>query len=299
MSAESVAPVPFIVGVPRSGTTMLRLMLDAHPDLAIPPETYFVTNLIEAGYGGAGPEQLANVLVSHRRWGDLGIEEAELRRRLNEIGRPSGGDAARVAFELYAHGRGKPRWGDKTPAYLTNIAEIHEALPEARFIHLIRDGRDVALSILRMPEADRPMRRPDSVGLVARRWSRRIKRARAQADGLPHYLELRYEDLVRDPGPALRQACDLIELPFTESMLDFHAGASERLAEIDRDLAARDDLPAQSAEGRTAPHALASQPPSEGRIGVWREEMTAEQLAEFEDKGGEMLRSLGYDGGGG
>lgn len=299
MSDQSPLPVPFIVGVPRSGTTMLRLMLDAHPDLAIPPETYFVTNLIEAGDGGAGPEQLANVLVGHRRWGDLGIEEAELRRRLGALGRPSGGDAVRVAFELYAEGRGKARWGDKTPAYLTNIAEIHGALPEARFIHLIRDGRDVALSILRMPEVDRPMRQPDSAGVIATRWTRRIERARAQAERLPHYLEVRYEDLVTKPEATLRGVCDLIELPFTDAMLDFHAGASERLAEMDRDLAARDDLPAQTAEGRIAPHALASKPPSAGRVGVWRNEMSPEQLAEFEAEGGAMLRALGYEAEGG
>jgi hypothetical protein len=290
--------VPFIVGVPRSGTTMLRLMLDAHPDMAIPPETYFVTNLIEAGDGGAGPEQLANVLVGHRRWGDLGIEETELRRRLNDIGNPKGGDAVRVAFELYAQGRDKPRWGDKTPAYLTNIGQIHDALPEARFVHLIRDGRDVALSVLRMPEVDRPLRRPDSFGLVAKRWSRRIERAREQAERLPHYIELRYEDLVREPEEALRSVCELIELPFTESMLEFHSGADERLQEMNRDLAARDELPAQSAEGRLAPHALAAEPPRGDRIGVWRTEMTADEVAEFEAEGGEMLRALGYEPGG-
>ncbi len=94
---------------------MLRLMLDAHPDMAIPPETYFVTNLIEAGDGGAGPEQLANVLVGHRRWGDLGIEEAELRRRLERLGKPTGGDAVRVAFELYAAGPRQAALGRQDP----------------------------------------------------------------------------------------------------------------------------------------------------------------------------------------
>ena len=294
MSGER-PPAPFIVGVPRSGTTMLRLMLDAHPDLAIPPETYFVTNLIEAADGGAGPDQLANVLVGHRRWGDLGIEEAELRRRLAAIGKPGGGDAVRVAFGLYAEGRGKPRWGDKTPAYLTNIAEIGRALPEARFIHLIRDGRDVALSVLRMPEADRPMRNPDTVGLVATRWSRRIERARRQAEGLDRYLEVRFEDLVTEPEGVLRPVCEFVELDYRPELLDYHSGAGERLEEINRDLAGRDDLPAQTAAGRTEPHALTSEPPKPDRIGAWREEMSSDQIAEFEAEGGEMLRELGYE----
>jgi hypothetical protein len=274
---------------------MLRLMLDAHPDLAIPPETYFVTNLIEAADGGAGPAQLANVLVGHRRWGDLGIDEDELRRRLEALGDPSGGDAVRVAFGLYAEARGKPRWGDKTPAYLTNIGEIGAALPEARFVHLIRDGRDVALSIMRMPEADRPMRNPDTVGLVATRWSRRIERARRQAEQLPHYLEVRFEELVAEPEATLRRVCELIELDFRPELLDYHAGAGERLDEMNRDLAARDELPAQEAAGRVAPHALTSEPPRGDRIGAWREEMSPELVAEFEAAGGEMLRELGYE----
>jgi len=297
--SESRPPAPFIVGVPRSGTTLLRLMLDTHPELAIPPETYFVTNLIEAADGGAGPEQLADVLAGHRRFGDLGISEVELRRRLAAIERPTGGDAVRMAFGLYAEGRGKPRWGDKTPAYLNNMTEIAATLPEARFVHIIRDGRDVALSILAMPDADRPMRRPDSIGVVALRWSRRIERARRRAESLPHYLEVRYEELVGDPEPVLRRVCDLAELDFVPEMLSHHSGAGERLQEMNRDLAARGELPAQSAEGRVAPHALAAEPPKRERIGAWRTEMSAEQVAEFEVKGGEMLRELGYELGAG
>ena len=288
------APSPFVVGVPRSGTTLLRLMLDAHPQMAIPPETYFVTNLIEAADGGADSEQLANVLVSHRRWSDLELDEGELRDRLGALDGPSGGDAIRTVFGLYAERRGKSRWGDKTPAYLTNIGEIGGALPEARFVHILRDGRDVALSILAMPERDRPMRNPDSAELVAARWRKRIGRARDQARGLAHYMELHYEELVREPEPCLRRVCEFIELDFAPEMLDYHRGARERLEEMNRDLASRDELPQQPAEGRLAPHALASKPPSADRIGVWRERMEPEDLAAFETEAGELLVELGY-----
>lgn len=275
---------------------MLRLMLDAHPRMAIPPETYFVTNLIEAADGGADGGQLANVLVSHRRWEDLGLEEAELRKRMTAgDGRPSGGEAIRIVFGLYAELRGKVRWGDKTPAYLTNIAEIGTALPEARFVHLIRDGRDVALSILAMPEADRPMRNPDSVGVVAGRWRKRIERARRQAEALPHYLEVRYEELVTEPEAVLRRVCDFVELDFLEEMLEYHAGARDRLEEMNRDLRSRDELPIQAAEGRLAPHALTSEPPKRDRIAVWRERMSPVDVAEFEAEAGEMLTELGYE----
>jgi hypothetical protein len=290
-------PFPFIVGVPRSGTTMLRLMLDAHPLLAIPPETYFVTNLIEAAGEGADAGELADVLVGHRRWPDLALDADELRRRYEALPRPSAGDAIRTVFAMYAARQGKSRWGDKTPAYLTNIAEIGAALPEARFVHIIRDGRDVALSILRMPERDRPMRNPRDAGAVATRWSRRIARAREQAEGLPHYLELRYEELVTKPEPVLRRVCEFAELEFAEAMLDYHANARGRLEEMNRDLAPRGRLAEQPASGRIAPHTLAAAPPQADRIAVWRREMTPDQLREFEADGGEMLTELGYERG--
>ena len=296
MSATDRSPAPFIVGVPRSGTTMLRLMLDAHPEMAIPPETYFVTNLIEAADGGADAGKLANVVLSHRRWEDLGLEEDALRDRLTAAGeRPSGGDAVRAVLGLYAEAQGKARWGDKTPAYLTNIGEIGNAIPEARFIHIIRDGRDVALSILAMPERDRPMRNPDSAEMVAARWRKRIGRARRQAEDLPgRYIELRYEDLVADPEPALRRVCELAELEFLPEMLDYHRSARDRLEEINRDLSSRDELPHQPAEGRLAPHALASEPPTRERIAVWRDRMDDRDLAAFEAEAGELLTELGY-----
>ncbi len=80
-------PVPFIVGVGRSGTTMLRLMLDAHPDLAIPPETHFVPALIEAIQGGASREKAVGEMTAVRQWGDLGIEPEEVLERWKAIDR--------------------------------------------------------------------------------------------------------------------------------------------------------------------------------------------------------------------
>ena len=290
-------PAPFVVGVPRSGTTLLRLMLDAHPEMAIPPETYFVTNLIEAADEGATGKQLADVLIGHRRWADLELDEAEIRARLMSMGaKPSGGDAVRAVFGLYASKQGKPRWGDKTPAYLTNIEEIGDALPEARFVHLIRDGRDVALSILAMPERDRPMRNPQSADEVAMRWRKRIARARRQSQALEgRYIEVRYEDLVTDAEPELRRVCELCELEFVPAMLEYHRGARDRLEEMNRDLGSKDDLPHQPADGRLAPHALASEPPDKDRIGGWREGMSGEDVAAFEQEAGEMLEDLGYE----
>jgi hypothetical protein len=289
-----VPPAPFVVGVPRSGTTLLRLMLDAHPEMAIPPETYFVNNVIRAAQEGAGSEAIRDLLVAHRRWDDIAIDAERLLERLGPDGEPTPGDAVRAIFTLYAEQHGKRRWGDKTPAYLTNIEEIGGALPEARFVHIIRDGRDVALSILAMPERDRPMRCPQSAGEVAGRWDKRIRRARRQAEHTGRYLEVRYEQLVVEPEATLRGVCEFVELDFRPAMLDYHRGASDRLSEMNRELAARGELPSQPAEGRIAPHRLASAPPQRERLAVWRDEMSEPDRAAFEAAAGELLAELGY-----
>ena len=93
-------PVPFIVGVGRSGTTMLRLMLDAHPDLAIPPETHFVPELIDAIDGGATPEQAATTMIAVRQWGDLDTDPEDVVARWRQLERFESGPALHLREQL-------------------------------------------------------------------------------------------------------------------------------------------------------------------------------------------------------
>ncbi len=138
---------PFVVGVNRSGTTLLRLMLDAHPDLTIPPETHFVPEVIRLARRDGGTRvRMVRTMTRHPRWGDFGIDARELRGRVAHIKPAKAGPVVRAFYELYAESQGKARWGDKTPRYMRAMPRIEKALPEARFIHIIRDGRDVALS---------------------------------------------------------------------------------------------------------------------------------------------------------
>src|SRR5215211_8339519 len=236
------APAPFIVGVPRSGTTLLRLMLDAHPDLAIPPETHFIPAVIRACRKGADADGVAEAIKGHRRWADFGLAEDDLVARLHRIEPLEAGPAIRAFYELYAEQHGKPRWGDKTPGYATKMRRIQRALPEARFIHVIRDGRDVVLS------RARKSRRPKPVGLVAKRWKRRVIATRNRSRSVRHYTEVRYEDLVTDTEPELHRVCEFAELGFDPAMLSYHEHAANRLREIDRELPARRGRPELEAE---------------------------------------------------
>jgi hypothetical protein len=282
-------PSPFVVGVPRSGTTLLRLMLDAHPELAIPPETHFVPAVIRAVRRGRTADGVAGVITDHRRWVDFGLDRDELHERIRALGPMYAGAAIRAFYELYAEKQGKPRWGDKTPGYATRMRRIQRALPEARFIHVMRDGRDVVAS-----RARRAQRDPLPVDVAARRWKRRVLSTRRRAKDIEHYVEVRYEQLVADPEETLRRVCDFVELPFEGAMLDYHERAAERLAEIDRDLPARRGRHELEAGPRIAAHGHAAEPPLPERAGAWREEMGPEDVAVFEAEAGDLLGDLGY-----
>ena len=284
-------PVPFVVGVGRSGTTLLRLMLDAHPDLTVPPETSFVPKLIEAAReDGATPERLAEVLVNHRRWGDFSLEIDELEERWHALPQLKPGPVVRAFFELYAEKQDKPRWGDKTPGYTQHIKQISKVLPEARFIHLIRDGRDVVLS-----RVNTLALKPVPISKAAKRWKRRLKGARRQGAKVEHYLELRYEQLVTEPEATLREICEFIELPWDPAMLDYHERSEERLSELDRDIPAKGGRLARSAKSRLALHERTTKPVDTSSVGKWRSRMSREDLVEFEEVAGDLLVELGYE----
>jgi hypothetical protein len=282
-------PVPFIVGMNRSGTTLLRMMLDAHPQLTIPPETHFVPDLIKAcREDGATPEDALAAMKSAREWGDFGFSDAEMLARLRALPKLKPGAAVRTFYAAYMEQQGKPRWGEKTPTYVQKMKLIQRALPEARFIHVIRDGRDVALSVL-----DRTVRDLTAAD-VGRRWKKKITKAREDAPDLRHYTEVRYEDLILDTEPVLRGVCDFIGLDWDPAALEYHERSSDRLKEMARPLPGDGRAKELSVERRMATHAMTTKPPSADRVARWREQMTPEQRAEFEDIAGDLLGELGY-----
>lgn len=280
-----------MVGAARSGTTMLRLMLDAHSELAIPPETQLVPELIEASKeDGADADGIAELLITHRRFPDFDIQADDVRARFAAIEPFNISDAIREFFRLYAEKEGKPRWGDKTPGYSRYIKKIHRHLPEARFIHLIRDGRDVTLSRTKtLALKDVP------IAKSARRWKKRLKRAQRQGAKVDHYLELRYETLVSEPEATLRQICEFIELPWDDAILHHHERSEQRLSELDRDIPAMGGRLPRSAESRMALHERTTKPVDTAAIGKWRTQMPPEDVAEFESVAGDLLVELGYE----
>ena len=276
-------PAPFVVGVSRSGTTLLRLMLDAHPQLAIPAESRFLPELIERVRGGADRAAAADFVTGHERWADFGLDAGAFRARVEALPELGAGPVARAFFELYAEGQGKPRWGDKSPPYVTAMPAIHDALGEARFIHLIRDGRDVAVSLMARDWGAHNPRR------IARRWASEVRAGREACAvlGGDVCLEVRYERLVADPEGVLREVCAHIELDYDPAMLAYHERAPRRLAELG-------DLEARTAAERATQFERVREPLSGERAGAWRRELGDEDRAAFEAIAAELLAELGY-----
>ena len=146
---------------------------------------------------------------------DLGIDRKQLRRTV-VAGPPTLGSAIGAAFRAYAARFDKARWGDKRPSHFRNVEAIRSLFPDAQFIQLIRDPRDCAASLKRVPWGAREV--PWALAM----WAQAIDLGRRHSRTLPAdtYLELRYEDLVADPRTALRRVCAFLGEEFEEGMLE-------------------------------------------------------------------------------
>jgi hypothetical protein len=136
---------------------------------------------------------------------------------------------------------------------------------------------------------------PPPQAQVARRWKRRVLRARRDGGRLRYYLEARYEDLVTDPEPTLRRICEFVELDYDPVMLDYHERAEERLAEMARDLPERPGQVLRPADHRLEAHALTKEPPRTDRVARWRAEMSEADQAAWARVAGDLLEELDYE----
>ncbi len=182
-----MAPPLIILGVGRSGTTLLRVMLDRSSEIAIPYESFFVTPI--AHRHGARPklDAFLDDLGRFYQLYEWGIDPEDVRPRLREG--MTTGEAISTVFEVYAEHEGKSRWGDKTPLYMQHLPLLERLFPDAFWVHLLRDGRDAALSFLELPEGfsgktwAQPRTMPSSRRGGARRSRRPGGSARTSATG--------------------------------------------------------------------------------------------------------------------
>jgi Sulfotransferase family len=208
------------------------MIFGSHTDLAVAHEPRFLATMApkHAEYESDGRLDVDRFLADLYSVGNfrrLGLPKSDVKAALATGGVTNFSDAVRVVFEFFARSKGKPLYGDKTPLYITFIEPIAEVLPETRFVHLVRDGRDVTLAYL---ERDKG---PATVAEGAFHWRLRVTRGRKSGRrlGADRYREFHYEDLIDDPEGTVRQICEFLDLEFQPSMLDYEGTSETFLAE--------------------------------------------------------------------
>ncbi len=283
MNTESRFPARpiFLIGAPRSGTTMLRYMLCAHPRLYIPPESNFIPRL--AHYGPDRPlsrpealalvEKIIGYKVFFRDWQGERPDPAAFVDALSDRRLPALLDGL---YRAYAARHGAERWGDKSPIYTSYVNQIAGLFPEAQFIHIVRDGRDVTLSMLKAYQGRRFFY--VDLGYAALSWKQRVQRARAAGRRLGHerYLELRYEELTAEPEGQIRRVCDFLGEAYEAAMVD-----PGRVAE-------------KSFHSRGI-HAATRGKVTVNKTGRWAQEMTPGDQRIFHALAGDLLDELAYE----
>lgn len=269
----SRAPFPFFVGCGRSGTTLVRALVDGHPALAVPPESHFVVAMAPPAGRPFDPGAFADALAASDRFALWEMDRDAVAGAVAAAGATTYADAVRAVFAAWAAGRGKARYADKTPGYVVHIPALAALFPEATFVHVVRDGRDVAASFIELGWAAGPAE-------AALHWRLRVRRGRraGRALGPSRYHELRYEDLVADPEATLRRLCTAIDLPFDGAMLDHRP----RSAEVARSTSHPDYH--RRLDG-----------PVTADLRDWRRDLPDADLVGIEAVAGDALRELGYE----
>ena len=275
MTASPGGPPVLVLGVRRSGTTLLRVMLDRNSELAVPDESYFIPQLADRHLRHVEPDEFVDDLRRIDTLADWSVPLDKVRARLTE--RMPIGAAIATVYEVYATERGKARWGDKTPMYMQNLRLLERLFPDALFVHLIRDGRDAALSFLSMPKGvmTETWMQPRHAAGFACQWRTEVKAARRLGHrvGGERYLEVRYEDLVGEVEPVLRRISEFARIPYEPAMADYVG---------DVDVAAK-------------PHQQSlMQPPTPG-LRDWRLQMSPADVGAFDQVAGDLLDELGYE----
>ena len=276
-------PYLFIVGCPRSGTTLLRRLVDTHPLVAVIDEMRWIASFFERREGltpeGLVTPELVDRLLAYDRFATLEISREQLGRLIDTADPVPYPNFVTGIFDLYGQAQGKSLVGDKTPRYARRIGTLHALWPHARFVHIIRDGRDVCISILNWKKAERALGRfstwgVDPITTAAVWWEWHVRLGREDGGSLAPqlYHEVRYEELVSRPAKTCETLCDFLGIPYDEGILKFH----ERMP----------DPCFYVKQNKWRPIVTG--------LRDWRTQMPAEDLERFEAAAGELLEELGY-----
>ena len=282
-----------VIGSSRSGTTLLRLILTSHSDVTIPTECGFFVWWYEK-YKDWSVDCFDNRLgtflddfFSSRKIDNWKLDRKSLEKHIR---RHKPGDYASLVAEIYMYymvssNEKSRRWGDKNNHYLYNIKEIKEMFPKAHFVHIIRDGRDVAASYMKLNKANIQAKYapnlPSEIEEIAERWASNLKTIRQSFSVFEwdRVLEVRYEDLVTKPERVVGRICKFLGLKFEKQMLEFYKENKEKKLVPDGFM---------KWKKRTFKEIDTS------AVGKYKKELTEDERIKFEKLAGEILEQYNY-----
>ncbi len=264
-------------------------MLSAHPDIAISFESYFMVDLLRQRARGVWPANIA----ADRNWNRLlqyvtdhpwiqswELDSRELEEGWKQIPDRSYSAACRAVFTLMMRNRSKSRWGDKTPQHVQYMLVLTKLFPDAKFIHIIRDGRDTALSLVQMRKTAQPWG-PRFIALAGYYWAWLVLSGLiAQALlGANQCIEVRFEDLVLQPEEELKRLCSWAGLTYDARMLDY----------------CQTEMAQEFARDGSASRRRIGKPPDKTRIQLWKNRMDLSDQKKILRQAGGLLAYLGYE----
>ncbi len=282
MSATHTSTSPiFVVGAPRSGTTLLATLLNRHQRIAAAPESHYIRFWMRKHPGDPASdehfERFWRAFSGSDRFKQFELDANEVRERIERVRPRTWRSVFDGLMSAYAEARGRPRWAEKTPDHFQHLPRLFEWYPDARVLFVVRDPRAVAASTARSPWGN------DDYAGHAYRWRRSIGVLEGLA-GDERVMRVRYEDLVTDPEPTLRAVCEHIGEAFDPAMLE--AGDE-----------ATPGAKAGSAKGEWAAEHFrrASGAVNTESLEKWRKQMSPAQVRDVEAVAGHKLREQGYE----
>jgi hypothetical protein len=265
----------FIGGCSRSGTTLLGAMIGAHTQCICTPESQFKIDVLrhfrEKKKEEVNIETARKMIQDHPRyrvlWGGVADSDAL-------IGISSYEDLILWFVRKYAEKEGRPHaayWVDHSPTNIKHAKTLLELFPKSKFIHIIRDGRAVAASIMLLDWG------PNTIDKTAYSWKSRVSHYLSAESSLKNdqMLRVRYEDLIRSPETTLRDICSFLDIEYQPQMI---RGSGFKVPRY-----------------QDKQHALIGKEPDKKRINAWEKTLTPRQIEIFESIARELLLSLGYD----
>jgi len=213
----------FIIGAQRSGTTLLRLILNSHSKIAIPEEGTFLMPLLKDKYinytfKGNELNKLIKYISLNPQFELWNKNFTDFFKEVKHKGKITLKEFISNLYNFYAKKEGKKYWGDKTPSFFRKIDVINKLFPEAKFIHIVRDGRDVFNSWRKMNPTK------GNAPVIALDWKYKLKTIENSFQKIPidRTLTIRYEDLLDNPKKTVANVCDFLEIHFEDGMLEFY-----------------------------------------------------------------------------